>query len=219
MTRIEPISETSATVTLRREDWEAMLDRLEDLQDIAAVAAHRAHATLVGKDIAEAGYLTVGEVRRLLDWENPVKVWREKRGLSQRDLAERAHVSPSYLAEIETGRKPGSAEALLHLSRALGVRMEDLAERDRFEMTVAYLKDIIDSGATREQAVAAVSEIIEQWHRIGEIGRHDNIARTMDNLKDRLRQLSHDYTKMGLHQQDIAAEAMADSIATLQRVA
>ena len=36
-----------------------------------------------------------------------MKVWHEECGLTQRALAEQARVSPSYLAEIETGKKPG----------------------------------------------------------------------------------------------------------------
>jgi len=46
------------------------------------------------------------EMRRILDGESPVKVWRKKRGLTQRELVEHAGVSPSYLAEIETGKQP-----------------------------------------------------------------------------------------------------------------
>ena len=126
MTLITPLAQTPDTVTLRRVDWEALLDQLEDLQDTAAVAARRAYVERVGKDIAEAGYLTGAELRRLLDCESPVKVWREKRGLAQRELAEQAEVSPSYLAEIETGKKPGSAVALRKLSRVLAIPMENL---------------------------------------------------------------------------------------------
>jgi transcriptional regulator with XRE-family HTH domain len=62
----------------------------------------------------------------LLDGESPVKVWREKRGRSKRELATAAGVSAGYLAEIETGRKPGSAAALARLAEALQVQMEDL---------------------------------------------------------------------------------------------
>jgi transcriptional regulator with XRE-family HTH domain len=35
-------------------------------------------------------------------------------------------VGAGYLAEIETGRKPGSAAALASLARALEVQIEDL---------------------------------------------------------------------------------------------
>ncbi len=68
---------------------------------------------------------------RILDDESPVKVWRDKRGLSQRALAEQADVSLSYLAEIEIGKKPGRADALRKLSRVLAIPTENLVSRPR----------------------------------------------------------------------------------------
>jgi ribosome-binding protein aMBF1 (putative translation factor) len=122
----KPIAETNSTVTLRKRDWRALIAWLEDLEDSAAIAEMRAHEAKVGKEVARRDYLTGDEVRRILEDESPVKVWREKRGLSQRELAEKAEISASYLAEIETGKKPGSAEALRKLSRVLAIGMEYL---------------------------------------------------------------------------------------------
>ena len=104
----KPVREAKDTITFSRWDWDALIESMEDAEDLAAVNARRAHEAAVGKSEARRDYLTGDEVRRLLDWESPVKVWREKRGLSQRALASQAGVSPSYLAEIETGREPGS---------------------------------------------------------------------------------------------------------------
>ena len=131
----KPIAETSGTVTLRKRDWRALIARLEDLEDAAAIAERRAYEAKVGKEVARRDYLTGDEVRRILDDESPVKVWREKRGLSQRELGEQAGVSSSYLAEIETGKKPGSAEALRKLSRVLGIPMENLVSGPQVEVT------------------------------------------------------------------------------------
>jgi mRNA interferase RelE/StbE len=121
-----PVAETSKTVTLRKRDWKALIARLEDLEDIAAIEERLAHEEKVGKEVARRDYLTGDEMKRILDDESPVKVWREKRGLTQRELAEQAGVSPSYLAEIETCKKPGSAAALRKLSRVLAIPMENL---------------------------------------------------------------------------------------------
>jgi transcriptional regulator with XRE-family HTH domain len=76
-------------------------------------------------------YLTGYEMKRVLDDESPVKVWRDRRGLTQRQSAEQAVVSPSYLAEIETSKKPGSAAALRELSRILAIPMENLLSHPR----------------------------------------------------------------------------------------
>lgn len=129
ISRPRPLTETSTTVTLRKRDWRALIARLEDLEDLAAVSERVAHEEKVGKEAARRDYLTGDEMRRILEGASPVKVWREKRGLSQRDLAEQAGIGPSYLAEIETGRKPGSADALRKLARVLAIPMENLVSR------------------------------------------------------------------------------------------
>ena len=50
-------------------------------------------------------------VYALLDGGNPIRVWREYRGLSQQGLAA-AGISPSYLSQLETGKRTGTAEVL-----------------------------------------------------------------------------------------------------------
>jgi transcriptional regulator with XRE-family HTH domain len=126
MNAIKILAETKDTVTVSREDLKRLMAALEDAEDRAAVAERHAHERTIGKDLARQSYLTGDEARRLLDGENPVRVWREKRGLTQRALAAAAGVAPSYLAEIERGRKPGSADALSRLAGVLRVKMEDL---------------------------------------------------------------------------------------------
>jgi len=126
MSAVRILSETENTVTLSRSDWRQLLSELEDAEDRAAVAERRRHEAATDKETARRNYLTAREARRLLDGESPVKVWREKRARSQRELATAAGVSAAYLAEIETGRKPGSAAALKKLANALHVQIEDL---------------------------------------------------------------------------------------------
>jgi DNA-binding XRE family transcriptional regulator len=126
MNGVKILSETRDTVTVSRGDWTQLLRELEDALDRAAVIERRRHEAAQGVLAARRNYLTAREARRLLDGESPVKVWREKRGRSQRELAAAAGVGAGYLADIETGRKPGSALALARLARALQVQMEDL---------------------------------------------------------------------------------------------
>ena len=156
----KPLRESHDTVTLRRADWEALVDLLEDAEDIAAVAARSAQEAASGREATRRDYLTGDELRRLLDWESPLKVWREKRGLSQRDLARAAGVSPSYLAEIETGRKPGSAEALLNLARVLNVPMERLVGSNRLQLAFQHLRELVASGVSAAEAVAAGQHVV-----------------------------------------------------------
>lgn len=131
MSGIRILAEDQDSVTISRRDWQTLLAELDDTEDRAAVAARRAAERRVGVETARHNYLTTAEARALLDGVNPVKVWREKRALSQRSLAQRAQVSGSYLAEIESGRKPGSVASLRKLAIALAVTIEDLLPPDK----------------------------------------------------------------------------------------
>ena len=65
-------------------------------------------------------------IDRLLAGENPIKVWREHRGLSQRALAAQAGLNFTYLSQIETGARKGTVKTMKKLAQALGVDLEDL---------------------------------------------------------------------------------------------
>jgi DNA-binding XRE family transcriptional regulator len=130
MNGVKILSETRDTVTVSRGDWTQLLSELEEAQDRAAVVERRRHEAAKGAQAARRNYLTAREARRLLAGESPVKVWREKRGCSQRELAAAAGVGAGYLAEIETGRKLGNVVALARLGKALQVQIEDLIISD-----------------------------------------------------------------------------------------
>src|SRR3546814_9718952 len=68
-------------------------------------------------------------VDRLLAGENPIRVWREHRGMSASQLAERAGLSQAYVSQLETGRRDGTVAALGALARALGLDIDDLTGR------------------------------------------------------------------------------------------
>ena len=62
----------------------------------------------------------------LLDGENPIRVWRDYRGLTQQQVAEAAGISKPYLSQLESGRRKGTAEVLAAVARALKVSLDDL---------------------------------------------------------------------------------------------
>ena len=126
MSAIKILTETEDTITVSREDWRELLAALEDAEDRTAVAERRAKERSFGREALRQDYLTAAEAMRLLDGENPVKIWREKRGLSQRELAKAVGIASSYLAEIETNRKPGSDDVYRRLGGLLRVPSEDL---------------------------------------------------------------------------------------------
>jgi DNA-binding Xre family transcriptional regulator len=119
---IRPLAEDRDTVLLRRTDYEALLRAAEDAADAAQIREAEARVA-AGED----EYVPIELTRRLMAGEVPLRVWREHRGLSGRALAHRAGISAAYLSQIETGRKPGSFDAMAKLARALDIDMEDLA--------------------------------------------------------------------------------------------
>jgi DNA-binding XRE family transcriptional regulator len=117
----------TGTVTLDRSEYEALLIRLEDAEDQARLTAIEMHEREAGKQSARADYLPIELVERLCGGEHPVRVWRTHRRLTREALAALAGVAPSYLTEIETGRKPGSFNALAKLAAALKISLDDIA--------------------------------------------------------------------------------------------
>lgn len=118
----KPLKQSKATVTLSRREWEAFIDALDEQHDLE-VLREADERRARGEDTA----LPVAYAERLFTGENPVRVWREFRGLSTTALARKAKVSQPYLSEIENGVKPGSVAALKKLATALGVDLDDLA--------------------------------------------------------------------------------------------
>lgn len=121
------MTETADTVTLSRAEYEALISRLEDAEDNAAIDRLEARIAKEGFAAATADYLPGELVARLIAGEHPVRVWRAHRSMTREALAAAAGVSPSYLTEIETRRKPGSFDAIMKLAAALNVPLDDIA--------------------------------------------------------------------------------------------
>jgi DNA-binding XRE family transcriptional regulator len=62
----------------------------------------------------------------ILDGGNPIRIWREYRGLAQRQLADSAGISVPYLSQIESGKRQGSTEVLSAIARGLGLSLDDI---------------------------------------------------------------------------------------------
>ena len=63
---------------------------------------------------------------RLLSGENPIKVYRRLRGLTQNQLASAVKIHAVYLSQIETGKRTGSLKTLAAIADALNVAVDDL---------------------------------------------------------------------------------------------
>ena len=119
--------ETVSADKLQKEiaSWQTMRNSLvhginEDTEEAEDTAAYDA-----AKERAEES-LPLAIVDRLIDGANPIKVFREYRGLTQRKLAAEIATTPAYLSQIETGRRQGSLKLLHRLAAALEVDLDDL---------------------------------------------------------------------------------------------
>lgn len=76
----------------------------------------------------EAGAITIpGDVaHRIYAGENPVRVWREHRGLKQKNLAEAASIKQGYLSQIERGSREGTLSTMRRIADALDTTIDYL---------------------------------------------------------------------------------------------
>ena len=112
---IKPISMNADNVLLRKADYEALLQALDDAEARAAFRKSNGQETFP-TDVAHS----------LISGGHPVKVFRKYRKLSLSALEKQLDVSVYYLCKIESGRKPGSTKALSAVAKTLGVTLEDL---------------------------------------------------------------------------------------------
>jgi DNA-binding XRE family transcriptional regulator len=104
-------------VTIPQAEYERLVADSEMLADLAAYDAARAEA---GEGMPLAVF------SRIVSGENPVKVIREWRGLTQAELARRADMHRVQLHYIETGKSRGSVETLKAMAVALDVPLDDV---------------------------------------------------------------------------------------------
>lgn len=114
-----PSGESMAVIPL--DEYERLQAAAEMLDDVKAYDEAKRRLTagedeLVPAEIAD----------RLLGGENPVRVWREHRGVKALALAKKAAISAAYLSQIEGGQRDGSFETMRRIAEALEVSLDDL---------------------------------------------------------------------------------------------
>jgi DNA-binding XRE family transcriptional regulator len=103
------------------EEYQRLVAEAEMLQDIrdydvVKLAIANGEEELIPSEVTYA----------LLDGENPIRVWREYRGLTQQQVADEAGISKPYLSQLESGQRKGATEVLAAVARALNVLLDDL---------------------------------------------------------------------------------------------
>lgn len=108
-------------VVIPEAEYRALLNAAENALDRDAVRRFReaieaGQEELVPSDVAD----------RLIDGENPVRVWREHRKMSTTALAKASGLSQPYIVQIESGSRTGTTASLAKIAKALGIGIEDL---------------------------------------------------------------------------------------------
>jgi DNA-binding XRE family transcriptional regulator len=108
-------------VILPRAEYDQLVEASEMAQDVAALDRFKAQLASGDEERVPAEF-----VNRILDGENPLRVWRQYRKMSARKLAAEAGISAAYLSEIETGKKDGSLSVMKHIAEILNVSLDDI---------------------------------------------------------------------------------------------
>lgn len=104
-------------VMIPEADYAALVEQWEDMQDEAALDHALAHAE---------EFFPEDVLKRFVDGENPLRIFREYRGMTQTQLSEKTNVRQSLISDIEAGRKRGSVDTLIALATALDVDLDDI---------------------------------------------------------------------------------------------
>jgi DNA-binding XRE family transcriptional regulator len=105
---------------LPAEEYESLLERLEDQSDIAAAIRAEKRA-LAGEE-----YVPFELVESIINGENALKVWRKYRGLTLNELAEKTGARHATLSLIENGKAQGKPALWRALATALHVDVDDI---------------------------------------------------------------------------------------------
>ncbi len=104
------------------DEYQRLLEDAEMLQDIQAF--DEAKLSMERGEALIPGEVTFG----ILDGKSPIRAWREFRGMTQQQVAEKAGISKPYLSQLESGHRRGTTEVLGAVARALGVSLDYLVE-------------------------------------------------------------------------------------------
>jgi DNA-binding XRE family transcriptional regulator len=108
-----------AFVVVPFDEWLRIEEILEDRADAAAVRAYWDNPDVEGFPEEVVRALAVDRI-------NPIKVFREYRGMTQVELAGEAQLSAMYLSQIERGERTPGRKALGKLATALRVDVDML---------------------------------------------------------------------------------------------
>ena len=105
------------------EEYTELLEAIEDHLDLIEVRAIRAQI-----DSGEMELIPDYVVYALVDGQNPIKVWREYRGMTQTELAQKIGIGKAFMSQIESGTRSGDKQ-LVKIAAILKVDIDDLTTK------------------------------------------------------------------------------------------
>jgi ribosome-binding protein aMBF1 (putative translation factor) len=108
-------------VILPEGEFQSLLLAAESAEDAAAVKEFEKRMST-----GEEELLPSELANAILDGANPIRAWREYRGMTIKSLAESAGIAPAYLSQLETGQRDGTTETIRKLAATLDVTLDDL---------------------------------------------------------------------------------------------
>lgn len=102
--------------------YEKLMEKLEDLQDIADCKEIKAQIARGEMELFPADI-----VNAIINGENKIKVYREYRGLTQAELAAQANLSLAMIKKLESGETSGSIKSLKAIAKVLCLDLDDIA--------------------------------------------------------------------------------------------
>lgn len=98
-----------------KKTFDKLLAMAENAEDIQAVKDFNAsHEETFPSELVD----------RLIDGENPIKVYREYRGFTQNKLGGLVGLDQSYINQIEKGKRKGTAKNLKKIAEALKIEVD-----------------------------------------------------------------------------------------------
>jgi hypothetical protein len=107
---------------LPRKEYEALVAKAAEADEDAGTARLVARAR---KEIAAGGaVIPLNVVNRIADGENPIRVIREWKDITQLYLAHKTNIGQGYISDLEKGRRRGTVAALKEIARVLDVPLD-----------------------------------------------------------------------------------------------
>lgn len=108
-----------AFAVLPYDEYAALRELADDAADAAALTRFaKRHAS------GEETTVPVQVIDRIMAGANPLRVWREHRGLTAGQLAAAVAITPAHVSKLESGKGEPSVALLRRLSKTLGVDIE-----------------------------------------------------------------------------------------------